>query len=141
MILLDTCVIAEALRPDRDQALISWLDNQSAETLFIAATSVTDLLIGVAEMSNGKRKKQVGSALEMLLTRLFSSRILSFDQHAAVSCSELLSNARKIGISLSMSDGQLAALALVHGFAIATCHTRLFEPLGLKTVNPWTSAI
>jgi hypothetical protein len=97
-------------------------------------------LIGIAEMPNGKRKKQISGALEMLLVRLFSSRILPFDQQAAVSYSELLNSATS-GKSLSFCDGQIAAIAIVHNFAIATSNTTTYQSLGLKTINPWASPI
>lgn len=141
MILLDTCVVAEALKTDRDSALVSWLDNQSADTLFISATSVAALLCGVAALPGGKRKKQIGSAFEMLLTRLFSSRILPFDQHAAISYGELVGTAHATGMLLSISEGQIAAIAVVHSFVVATRHNSIFESLGIKTINPWASLV
>jgi Predicted nucleic acid-binding protein, contains PIN domain len=138
MIILDTNVVSEALKPGRDEAVIVWLDEQSAETLYLTATSLSELLIGIAIMPDEKRKNEISAALKTLVTKLFSSRVLPFDQEAAVAYSALVSSARAAGKAVSLPDGQIGAVASVHGFTVATRDVAPFEALGIPFVNPWS---
>jgi len=139
VIILDTCVVSEALTPGRDPALIEWLDRQSAETLYLTATSLSELLMGVNEIADGKRKNQIRSALDLLIDRLFSSRILPFDHLAALSLCSLLNAAKSGGTDVTNAVATIAAVASVHGFVVATRDCASFESLGVQTTNPWTA--
>jgi toxin FitB len=139
MIVLDTNVVSEAIKPGRDKIVIDWLDKQSAETLYLTATSLSELLIGIAIMPDGKRKNHISAGLEALISKLFGTRVLPFDRDAAITYSALVSVARKAGKTVSLSDGQIGAIASVHGFAVATRDTAPFAALGIKVVNPWHS--
>ena len=116
MIVLDTNVISEPLKPNANPAVQAWLDKQAAETLYLTATSLSELLVGVAILPDSKRKAGLGDALRELLTNLFGSRILAFDEHAAIAFAPLIGRARATGRHISVADGQIAAIASVHGF-------------------------
>lgn len=139
MIVLDTNVVSEALKPGRDPAVIAWLDQQSVETLFLSATSLAELLIGIAIMPDGKRKSTISAALDSLITRLFDTRILPFDEGAAMAYSQLVSAARAQGKAISMPDGQIGAIASVHNFSVATRDLAPFQALGVPVIDPWTA--
>jgi len=139
MIVLDTNVVSEALKPGRDPAVIAWLDQQSVETLFLSATSLAELLIGIAIMPDGKRKSTISAALDSLISRLFDTRILPFDEGAAMAYSELVSAARAQGKAVSMPDGQIGAVASVHNFTVATRDVAPFQALGVPVIDPWTA--
>lgn len=139
MIVLDTNVVSEALKPGRDPAVIAWLDQQSVETLFLSATSLAELLIGIAIMPDGKRKSTIRAALDLLISRLFDTRILPFDEGAAMAYSQLVSAARAQGKAVSMPDGQIGAIASVHNFTVATRDVAPFQALGLPVIDPWTA--
>ncbi len=139
MIVLDTNVVSEAMKPGRDSAVIAWLDAQSADTLYLTAVSLSELLMGTAVMTDGKRKSAIGDALNKLILRLFGSRILPFDHEAAMAYSVLVSAARAAGRTVSLPDGQIGAIASVYGFSVATRDTAPFQALGLPVINPWTN--
>lgn len=139
MIILDTNVVSEALKPGRDPAVIAWLDQQSAETLYLAATSLAELFIGIAVIADGKRKTAISDALDGLIARLFDARVLPFDHDAAMAYSALVSAARAQGKAVSMPDGQIGAIASVHGFSVATRDVAPFHALGLPVIDPWTA--
>lgn len=135
MIILDTNVVSETLKPGRDEAVVAWLDEQSAETLYLTATSLSELLMGIAVMPDGKRKSEMKTGLTALISKLFASRILPFDQEAAVAYSLLVSAARARGKAVSLPDGQIGAVALVHGYTVATRDAAPFEALAVPFVN------
>lgn len=76
-------------------------------------------------------------ALAELLTGLFGPRILPFDQSAAMVYAPLVGHARAVGRVISVADGQIAAIAAVHGFTVATRDTGPFLAAGVPVINPW----
>ena len=139
MIVLDTNVISEPLKPLADPAVIRWLDAQDPETLYLTATNLAEILIGIALLPAGTRKRGMELAMQSLLTKLFAGRFLSFDREAAIAFALLGSRAAAKGYSISVADCQIAAIAAVHGFAVATRDTAPFLAAGVPVVNPWVS--
>src|ERR1017187_2507412 len=119
MIVLDTCVVSEPMKAGADPAVAAWLDRQAAETLYLTAMNLSELLLGIELLPEGRRKSGLGAALRELLERLFGKRFLDFDREAAVAFSVLVSRASAKGFAISVADGQIAAIAAVHGFAVA----------------------
>lgn len=140
MIILDTNVVSEPMKPDADRRVQFWLDEQIAETLYLTTISLSELLLGVEVLPDGKRKEGLAVALTELLGALFSSRILPFDQQAATMYAARMSRARASGRTVSMADGQIAAIAAVHGFKVATRDIAPFAAAGVPVVNPWEFA-
>jgi len=137
MIILDTNVVSEAMKVGRDPAVVTWLDRQSAETLYLTATSLSELSIGIEILPAGKRKERLSAGLSDLLARLFGSRILPFDRQAAIAYGALVGAARTAGKTVSMPDGQIGAIASVHAFTVATRDRAPFVALGIPVVSPW----
>lgn len=137
MIILDTNVVSEPMRANGNPAVKAWLDRQVAETLYLTATSLSELLVGIEMLPGGKRKDGLEAALSGLLDVLFGSRILPFDRSAAVTYAPLVNRARIGGRLISVADGQIAAIAAVHGFTVATRDTAPFIAAGVPVINPW----
>jgi predicted nucleic acid-binding protein len=137
VIILDTNVVSEPMKADGNRRVRDWLDDQIAETLYLTSISLSELLLGVQVLPDGKRKEGLAAALTELLTELFGSRILPFDQQGATVYAARVSRARASGRAISMADGQIAAIAAVHGFAVATRDTAPFIAAGVPVVNPW----
>jgi toxin FitB len=138
VILVDTNVISEPLKAQGDPRVVAWLDRQPAESLFISTISVSEILFGIAALAAGKRRNRLAEAFESVVLRLFSGRLLSFDLEAAHAYASLMSAARARGLSISVVDGQIAAIAQANGFSVATRDETPFRAAGLNTVNPWT---
>ena len=137
MIVLDTNVISEPLKTQADPAVQRWLDRQEAETLYPTTVNLAEVLIGIELLPEGKRKKGMATAMRELLQALFGTRLLSFDEEAAVAYSVLISRAMAKGYTISVADGQIAAIAAVHGFTVATRDTAPFLAAGVPVLNPW----
>ncbi len=137
MIILDTNVVSEPLKPQANMNVVAWLDAQIAETLYLTSINLAELLSGVEVLPIGKRKASIETALNGIIIELFSSRILPFDAEAAKSYTGLMAKARGNGQSISFADGQIAAIALVHGSSVATRDTAPFLAAGVNIINPW----
>jgi hypothetical protein len=138
MIVLDTNVVSEPMKPNANPAVLTWLDRQAAETLYLTTTSLAELLLGIEILPDGKRKKGLDSALADLISQLFGSRILTFDQTAAKAYAPIVGRARASGRAIATADGQIAAIAVARGFTVATRDTAPFESAGVSVINPWT---
>jgi toxin FitB len=137
MIVLDTNVISEPLKPRANLAVQVWLDEQPREALYLTAPSLMELSLGIALLPEGKRKKGMAAAIEELLGHFFADRFLAFDREAALAYAALAKRAMAKGHSISVADGQIAAIAAVHGFAVATRDTAPFVAAGVPVINPW----
>jgi hypothetical protein len=138
-LLVDTNVVSEMMHPQMHPAVGRWLDRMEASSLFLASTSLAELRFGVAILPPGRRKKNLSSTLDHLLASLFHGRILAFDATAAEEFGVIVSRARLRGRPIEMADGQIAAIAAVHGYKVATRDTGPFEAAGVTVVNPWES--
>jgi predicted nucleic acid-binding protein len=139
MIILDTNVVSEPMRTNGNPAVRDWLDRQAAETLYLTATSLSELLVGIETLLAGKRRDGLADGLERLLLDLFGSRILPFDRQAAVVGAPLIGRARAAGRAMSVADGQIAAIATQRGFSVATRDITPFAAAGVPVINPWDS--
>lgn len=139
MIILDTNVVSEPMRPAGSPAVLDWLDRQAASTLFLTATSLSELMLGVEILPAGRRRDELRAGLAELLDTLFESRILPFDAAAAHAFARLSAQARSAGRAIAMADGQIAAIAAVHGFRVATRDRAPFEAAGVPLIDPWAA--
>lgn len=136
MILLDTNVISEAIKPEPHVSVRAWLDAQTAATLFLSSITLAEFLFGIGIMPNGKRKDMLATRIEGLIDQ-FVGRILSFDILAARHYADLAVKARAAGKGFPTPDGYIAAIAAAHGFAVASRDTSAFHAAGLTVINPW----
>ena len=137
MIILDTNVVSEPMKANGAASVVDWLDRQAAETLYLTAVNLAELLVGVETMPIGKRREGVGAALAALIAKLFGVRILPFDEDAARTYPTLVARARANGVALSVADAQIAAIAASNEFTVATRDTAPFVAAGVPIIDPW----
>ncbi len=137
MILLDTNVISEPLKPGSDPNVLAWIDAQTVETLFVSTITLAELRFGIAVMPDGKRKSGLQRRLEEEVIPLFEGRVLTFDDRASRAYAEVRARARAAGKAIGTADAYIAAVAVAHGFVVATRDTSPFEAAGCEFINPW----
>jgi toxin FitB len=140
MILLDTNVVSEAMKPEPNPAVRNWLDEQSAETLYLSSVTIAELMFGIGALPKGRRKDKLAAALDGVL-ELFTDRILPFDIGAARRYADLAVKSRAAGKGFPTPDGYIAAIAASHEFAVASRDTSAFIAAGLTVIDPWTVAV
>ena len=136
MIVLDTNVVSDAMKPEPHPAVRDWLNDQAAETLYLSSVSLAELLFGIAALPAGKRKDMLAQALDGLMG-LFRNRVLPFDTDAARHYAELAVTAKASGRGFPTPDGYIAAIAASRGFIVASRDTSPYEAAGLSVINPW----
>jgi toxin FitB len=136
MIVLDTNVVSEAMKPNPHPAVKAWLDEQAAETLYLSSVTLAELLLGIGSLPVGRRKNALTQTLDGLLD-LFGDRVLAFDTDSARQYAELAMKARSAGKGFPTPDGYIAAIATARGFTVATRDVAPFQAAGLNVINPW----
>jgi predicted nucleic acid-binding protein len=136
MIVLDTNVLSEAMKPDTHPAVRGWLNDQVIESLYLSSVTLAESAFGIGALPAGRKKDRLSGALDGLL-KLFAGRILAFDIDAARHYAKLAVQARASGKGFPLPDGYIAATAASRGFAVATRDVGPFEAVGLNVINPW----
>jgi predicted nucleic acid-binding protein len=136
MILLDTNVVSEAMKPAPDDAVRGWLDDQAAETLYLSSVTIAELMFGIGALPKGKRKDKLAAALDGVM-ELFADRVLPFDIDAARQYADLAVKARAAGKGFPTPDGYIAAIAASKGFVVASRDTSAFDAAGVEVIDPW----
>jgi predicted nucleic acid-binding protein len=136
MIVLDTNVISEAMKPEPNPVVRAWLNEQVAETLYLTSVTLAEVLFGIAVLPVGRRRNTLTSALDGLL-ELFGDRVLPFDTDAARHYTALAVAARNAGRGFPSPDGYIAAISASRGFIVASRDTSPYAAVGLRVVDPW----
>ena len=136
MILLDTNVVSEPMRPNPDRKVLAWLDAQAGENLYLSTVSLAELLLGIESLPSGKRRKVLAAALDEQIITLFGKRIVPFDLAAAETYAKIVTRARRYGHPIALADAQIAAIAASRQFTVATGDESPFEAAGVPVINP-----
>ena len=137
MIILDTNVISELMRPEPSRKVFRWVSQQSPLDLFTTTISQAEVLYGIALLPKGKRRTLLQAAAESMFAEDFASRILPFDEDAARVFPEIVVARRSVGRPIAVLDAEIAAIARSRGSAVATRDTRGFGACGVTVFNPW----
>lgn len=137
MILLDSNVISEIMRPRPDSSVIAWLDEQPQLSVWTTAISVLEIEAGLGVMPPGRRRATMEQKFGLLLDTVFSHRIASFDFAAARQAARLASSRQRSGQTGDWRDTMIAGIAIVHRASLATRNLRHFNDLPTPVVNPW----
>jgi predicted nucleic acid-binding protein len=140
MILLDTNVVSEALRPRPSEAVAKWMNSTPATSLFLCAPVLAELRYGVERLPEGARRTALQTAVDRIRDEGFRDRILPFDIQAAEEYGRLVVVREQRGRPIDTMDAQIAAIALVNRLALATGNNTHFDHLGLELINPFEAA-
>lgn len=136
MIILDTNVISEPTKLRSDERVTAWLNRQSSASIFLTAISLAEIKAGIALLPEGKRKVNLQQILDGTLAKLVTP-VLAFDREATIAYAAVVAHAKAKRYTLPVADGQIAAIAKVHGFAVATRDVEAFRAAGVAVINPW----
>lgn len=137
MIVLDTNVLSEAVRPTPQQRVLDWLAAQQAATLYTTTISEAELLYGIASLPGGRRRSALAETMRRMLSEDFAGRVLTFDRPAAREFAVIASVRRSKGRPISAFDAQIASIARAQGAAVATRNVSDLEGCGIDIIDPW----
>lgn len=138
MILLDTNVVSELMRPAPEPRVVEWLDTHPADEVWISAVTAGEIRLGIALLPDGQRKARLAGLAESMLEEDFAERCLPYDLAAAAEYADIVAGRSRLGRPIAVEDAQIAAIARSSGLTLATRNTRDFSDIhGLDVVNPW----
>lgn len=137
MIILDTNVCSELIRPEPAESVLDWFSIQAPGELYVSAISEAELRLGVNILPGDARRDALLDAIEGMLREDFGGRILSFGSSAAREYAEIAARRRAVGRPISHPDCQIAGTARSLGAAVATRDLGGFEGCGIEVICPW----
>lgn len=137
MILLDTNVISALMRREPEAAVVAWLDEQPAESVWTTSITVFEVQAGLELLEPGRRRRQLEDGFAQLLADDLDGRVQSFDQPAAAAAGHIAADLQRVGRTLEIGDVQIAGITAVRKGTLATRNVRHFEGIGIDLVNPW----
>jgi predicted nucleic acid-binding protein len=138
LIILDTNVISEPLKPSPDAAVLRWLDLQSPATLYVTTISQAELLAGVSALPAGRRRTQLRNVIDKELVSLFAGRILPFGERSAEAFAQVVTGANGVGNPIDFADAAIGAITIEHNYLLATRNVGDFKGTSVKLLNPWS---
>ena len=139
MIVLDTNVLSETLKPSPSEIVMRWLAAQDPSAVYITTITQAEVLYGVEVLPPGRRRTRLHSAIEHLFANEFRGRILPFDEDSARTYPKLVANRRTLGRPISQFDAMIAAICKSCDATIATRNLADFEHCGISAINPWVT--
>jgi len=137
MIILDTNVLSELMRPKPSESVLAWIAKQPDAELFTTSITEAEIFYGIEVLPRGKRREHLTTAAEAVFTEDFSGRVYGFDSAAARAFSRIASGRRTSGRPISHTDAQIAAIARTKRARVATRDVKGFAQCGVDVVDPW----
>ena len=137
MIILDTNVVSEVLRPAPAAEVMAWMAEQSGPHFYLTTITEAELRHGVALLPAGRRRKSLSQLIDEILDHDFHDRVLPFDRAAAHAYAMIAAERRAAGKPIAQLDCQIAAIARAGGFSVATRNIQDFANCGISLIDPW----
>lgn len=137
MILIDTNIISEMMRPTPNKNVLLWLNQIDNTKLYISSITIAEISYGIVALAKGKRRSSIEDAFNKMLQDAFNYRILSFDEIAASWYGKIMTYRKISGKPMGILNGQIAAIARTHNAAIATRNVKDFNDCGIDVINPF----
>ena len=141
MIVLDTSVVSELVRPSPNRSVVEWVDDHDSSELVITALTAAELRAGVALLPGGRRRDKLGIRIESLLVETFAGYVLAFDVGSSAYYANVLAVRTRNGLPISTFDAHIAAVCRQYDAVLATRNTTDFSGTEVALVNPWDPAL
>lgn len=134
MFLIDTMVLSELRRRQRDPAVVAWIAQQRHDDCYLSVVSIGEIERGIARRRDADPAfaDELAAWLDRVL-RLHGERLLAVDLSIARRWGQL-----SAALGHDSADLLIAATALEHGLTVVTRNVRHFTPTGVATFNPWS---
>ena len=140
MIILDTNVLSELMRPKPSPRVVEWVAKQPATELFTTSITEAEIFYGIELLTKGKRREGLLAAAEAMFAEDLAGRVFGFESEAARVFSKTAAHRRVLGRPISHADAQIAAIAQVRGAKLATRNVADFQDCGLDVIDPWNGS-
>ena len=137
MIVLDTNVVAELMRPAPAPGVLAWVRAQTTGDLYTTAITLAEVRYGIERLPDGRRKTLLRSTADEVFGG-FEEQILPFDTRAALRYATIVSGRDRAGRPIDGFDAQIASICREHQAALATRNATDFEHTEVEVIDPWS---
>lgn len=139
MIIADTNVVSELMKPSPTPAVSDWVRARRARELFTTAITLAEIGYGIEHLPDGRRKQRIGTLAAQLFSG-FADQILPFDADAAAHYAEIVTSRERTGTPIDGFDAQIASICRSRAATLATRNLKDFRHTGIELVDPWGAA-
>ncbi len=136
MIIVDTNVVSELMRPAPDAVVADWVRRHGGRQLWTTSITLAEIYYGIERLTDGRRKERIQTTASQLFGS-YPDRILAFDAAAARQYSLVVADRDRVGLPIDGFDAQIAAVCRVNDASLATRNTKDFQDTGIEVINPW----
>ena len=140
MILIDTNVVSETWRPQPSFVVLTWLDAQTKDALFLCTPVLAELRFGAERLPPGSKRDRLRARIDELEAG-YRDRVLPFDIGAASAFGVIGAQRERNGRRMEPVDAMIAAIAVAHGMKLATRDATDFADIGLDVINPFEAIV
>ena len=137
MIIIDTNVLSELMRPEPAQTVVAWLQDSGDAPLATTAVTVGEIIFGLERLASGRRRDDLQDRFARFVSSEDGLPVLAYDEAAARVFGEIAAHRERAGLAIHGNDLMIAATALRHGASVATRNTGDFAATGVELLNPW----
>jgi len=137
VIVLDTNILSELMRPAPAEIIVRWVAAQPPTSLYTTSITQAEILHGILLLPPGRRRNALQTAAEAVFGEDFRGRVLPFGSNEAHLYARIAAERRRAGRPISNFDAQIAAIARSAGAAIATRNVTDYDACGVEVINPW----
>ena len=138
MILIDTNVLSELMRPSPDPWVVAWINGVQPGEAATTAITIAEIDLGLQRLPRGKRRARLEEILHSLLVDI-APDVLPFDGDAAGHYARISQSRDAAGRPIDQLDCMIAAICAARAATLATRNERDFEGTGIRVTNPWTA--
>ena len=139
MIVIDTNVLSELMRPSPAPEVLAWMSTVSPGDAATTSVTIAEIGHGLRRLPRGKRRALLEDAFESLRAEL-DREVLPFDLEAAEHYARIAEQREASGKHIDPLDCMIAAICACRGAALATRNGRDFDGTGLDIINPWDAS-
>ena len=136
MIVFDTNVISEMMRPVPNPVVLHRISTLSAVSTALTAVTITEIAYGIERMSKGKKRNHLN---ELFFGLIKGMPILPLDERSAYKTAEFRVLRENKGLRVDTEDMMIAGIAAANNAVIATRNIKDFALLPIEIINPWQS--
>ena len=138
MIVLDTNILSEVLRPVPEPRVVDWLKDQPRASLFTTTVTRGEILYGIRLLPAGKRRDGLWDAAIKIFDIDLAGQVLIFDNVAADEFAQISASRRAAGRPITQFDALIAGTTRSRGAKLATHNVTDFEGCDIEVINPWS---
>jgi toxin FitB len=136
MIILDTNVVSELMRPEPAPQVANWVRDRDRRELRTTTITLAEVRYGIARLPDGRRKHALLAAADEIFSA-FEDQVLPLDSAAAEHYAVIASGRERAGRPIGGFDALIAAVCRSQRAVLATRNVTDFEGAGVEIVDPW----